>query len=170
MAIKVIAFDVFGTVFDLSWIDREEVKAYGDHIRSVPWRPLTLPAHWNVIPAHADAFSAIRMLREKYTVVTLSNGPMRLLTELSKHNGISWDAIVPIEMAQVYKPNPVAYTVVTDLFRCMPSEVLMVTANKTFGDLEAATLLGMPSYWIDRKGGKTIYDLVSHLITLLPNP
>lgn len=36
-----------------------------------------------------------------------------------------------------------AYKLVCDVFNCVPSDVMMVTANETSGDLEAALALGM---------------------------
>ncbi len=160
---KVIAFDVFGTVFDLSDVDRSEVRAYVEHIKQPTWEPLNLPKHWETLPAHYDAPGALEMLRKKYMVVTLSNGPMRLLAELNKFNGLKWDAIIPLEMARVYKPNPIAYLLPAQLFDCDINEVMMVTANKDFGDIEAAKALGMQWFWIDRKNGGTIYDVVEAL-------
>jgi 2-haloalkanoic acid dehalogenase type II len=141
--LKVIAFDVFGTVFDLSSVNRLEIKDYVSHIRGGVWEPLELPESWYTLPAHPDAKEGIERLRTKYQVVTLSNGPVRLLTRLSKHNNISWDMIIPIEMKKVYKPKAGAYYTVPELMGVLTSEVLMVTANKTFGDLEAASRCSM---------------------------
>lgn len=104
---------------------------------------MRLPTSWETLPAHPDAREGIAKLRERFIVVTMSNGPLGLLTKLSKHNGISWDAIIPIEMKRVYKPNPVAYLTICDLLDVQPSEIMMVTANEKFGDLEAAQRLGM---------------------------
>lgn len=166
MNIKVIAFDVFGTVFDLASVPREEVKAYVAHIKAPEWQPLELPVSWFDLKAHPDAKEGLELLRRRYTIVTLSNGPIRLLTELTKRNDLSWDAIVPIEMARVYKPRLEAYWTVPKLFRCMPSEVLMVTANKTFGDIEAAHSLGMKAALIRDPDGcaKDIIDLAEKLL------
>lgn len=158
--IKVIAFDVFGTVFDLSGVDREEIRAYAHHIRKPEWSPLHLPRSWETLPAHPDAAMGIKWLREKYLVVTCSNGPLGLLSRLSKHNNVSWDAIIPIEMKKVYKPNPRAYLTVCDLLNVNPDEVMMVTANKDFGDLEATDALGMQPMLIRNPGTpKTIIEL-----------
>lgn len=159
---KVIAFDVFGTVFDLSGVNRSEVREYVDHIKQTDWAPLELPERWERLPAHDDA-QAIRLLRQKHYVVALTNGPVRLITKLSKYNGISWDMIIPIECEKVYKPNKLAYIFAADLMGVSGREVMMVTANRTFGDIEAAAALGMQSYWIDRENGKTIWDLVEAL-------
>ena len=161
---SVIAFDVFGTVFDLSGIDRDEVRDYVRHIREPEWRPLTLPESWRNIPAHPDAAEGIQRLRTKHAVVTLSNGPVSLLVELSKRAGIDWDALVPIELAHVYKPRLDAYRVACDLMRVPPDRVLMVTANATFGDLEASAAVGMQSILIrGLDGPRTIIELAERL-------
>lgn len=142
--IKVIAFDVFGTVFDLSQAARDEVRSYVNHVHAAEWSPLKLPESWYLLKAHADARYGIQLLREDgYLVVTCSNGPIELLTRISKSNGISWDMLIPLEMAKVYKPNPEAYKLIPWLMGVQPEEVAMVTANKTFGDLEASAKLGM---------------------------
>jgi 2-haloalkanoic acid dehalogenase type II len=141
--LKVLAFDVFGTVFDLSQVDRSEVRAYVEHIRGPEWRPLELPESWRSLKAHADAAAGIARLRERFQVVTCSNGPIALLAEISKAAGISWDALIPLETAQVYKPNPRAYQLICDVMRVRADEVAMITANATFGDLEASGVLGM---------------------------
>lgn len=164
MAIKVIAFDVFGTVFDLSSVPHEEVREYAHHIHLPEWEPLVLPEHWKTLPAHADSAEGISLLRSKYTVVTASNGPVNLLAALSKHNGISWDMLIPIEMNKVYKPKHAAYMTICELMKVEPAEVMMVTANKTFGDLEAAAELGMVGKWIRGDSGvSTIIDLAKEL-------
>jgi 2-haloacid dehalogenase len=140
--IKVIAFDVFNTVFRLDGRPKQEVYDYGDHIKK-KWEPLKLPVEWETLPAHDDAAEGIARLRKKYMVATLSNGPLGLLAKVSKHNNISWDAIVPLELGQVFKPSIGAYMLFVEVLGFKFDEVMMVTANKTFGDLEAAQILGM---------------------------
>lgn len=161
--IKVIAFDVFGTVFDLSNVPREEIKAYIDHIKQPEWSPLTLPSSWERLPAHPDAAEGIEMLRSKFTVVTCSNGPLGLLTKLSKFNKISWDAIIPLELSKAFKPKPDAYMTVCDVLGVTPEEVMMVTANEKFGDLEASKALGMRPMLIRNDEIKTIVELAKRI-------
>lgn len=141
--IKVIAFDCFGTVFDMSGVRREELVDYANHIRKPLWSPLHLPKSWEYMPAHPDASYGLAMLREKFLVVTCSNGPLGLLARLSKNASIEWDAIIPLEMNRVFKPDLLAYLTVCQVLDVDASEVMMVTANKTFGDLEASAKLGM---------------------------
>ncbi len=171
-AIKVIAFDLFGTVFDLSTASREEIAAYGRHIKQPEWKPLVLPESWARMPAHRNAALGLYQLRHRYTVVTCSNAPAPLQIAMSKNAGISWDALVPLELLRTYKPAKAAYRLICDVTGCKPEEVLMVTANEHFGDLEAAQSLGMQSFLL--RSGKpadgcmssvdTIVDLASYLL------
>lgn len=156
--LKVIAFDVFGTVFDLSVAPHQEIKDYAKHIRQPEWAPLHLPKSWETLPAHKDSAKGIAMLREQFIVVTCSNGPLGLLTKLSKYNNVSWDAIIPLELNKVFKPNPKAYLTVCEVLDILPSEMMMVTANKDFGDLEAASKLGMQAQLI--RGSSEVKDII----------
>lgn len=160
---KVIAFDVFGTVFDLSGVPKEEIRAYAHHIRQDTWSPLFLPESWAKLPAHPDAAEGIERLRRDFTVVTCSNGPLGLLAKLSKHNGISWDAIIPLELNRVFKPDPFAYLTVCQVLEVKPKDVMMVTANEKFGDLEASKSLGMFPQLIRSGNTETIIELAIQL-------
>lgn len=136
-------FDIFGTVFSLKDIPREEIKAYVDHIRQPEWSPLVLPGHWTMLPAHSGAANAIFALRSLAFVVTCSNAPLKVQAFLSQRNDVRWAAMVPLEIWRVYKPNLRAYQSVIDCFDVAPADAMMVTANETFGDLEAAKALGI---------------------------
>lgn len=144
--IKVIAFDCFGTVFDMSTLARDDISGYVATSRDKhgeEWQPLNLSDAWYELRAHPDSAEGIRKLRRKFKVCTLSNGPFHLLEHISRNAGLVWDLIIPIEMLKAYKRHPSTYLSVPSLFRVDPSEVLVVTANPGFGDVEAATQLGM---------------------------
>lgn len=164
--IKVFAFDIFNTVFSLGGIPREEIVAYGEHIKR-PWSPLKLPEHWERLPAWPDSRPAIHRLKQYYQVVTCSNGPISLQTKLSKYNDIDWDFLIPLEERKIFKPSLLAYQPICDMMGVKPEEVCMVTANETFGDLEASAELGMHQVLITRGYGQTnlkwetSYDLIS---------
>lgn len=164
--IQVIAFDVFGTVFDLRQAERDDVRDYAQHIRQPVWRPLHLPTSWERLPAHPDSAAGIARLRTKFFVVTCSNGPLGLLAKMSKNAGIQWDAIIPLELSRAYKPEPAAYLTVCNVLAVAPAQVMLVTANKTFGDLEGSAALGMTPVLIrdtSLGGPATIPELASQL-------
>ena len=158
--IKLIAFDTFGTIFDTSQAGDGEVAAYNRHMESCrdfdSWRPLRLPDSWKTLQAFPDVKPGLAQLRSLgYRCVTCSNGPAPLLHEVSKHNGLVWDGIVPLEAARVFKPDLRAYLHVCRVWNVSPAEVMMVTANRTFGDLEAAEMLGMQPQLIRDEQART---------------
>jgi len=157
--IKVIAFDVFGTLVKLDGVPREEVKAYADHIRKPEWSPLTLPESWTRLPAFDDSRPVLKFLSKWFTVVTLTNGPVSMMVPLLKNAAIDVDMVVPLELRQVYKTDPRAYMLVCDLFRVEPKNVLMVTANEKFGDIEASRSLGMSAALVRGEEFPTLWYL-----------
>lgn len=140
---KLIMFDIFGTVFSFAGVPSEEIRAYGNHIRQPEWSPLTLPESWKSLLAHEGAKEGIDALRKLAMVVTCSNGPLATQAHLARHNDIHWDAIMPLELWRVYKPELRAYQSVSECLGFKPEETLMVTANESFGDLESAGWCGM---------------------------
>ena len=164
MSIKVIAFDLFGTVFDMSGVDRAEIRAYLEHIKKPEWSPLVLPDSWRKMKPFPDAREGFKRLTKQYLTTSLSNAPITLQCRLFVDNYLSLHFLTPLEMLRVYKTDPRAYLSVCDLFSVEPSEVMMVTANKDFGDLEAAEKLGMTPMLIrGETGPKTIIELAEQL-------
>lgn len=146
--IKVVLFDCFGTVFDMSGVGRDEVSEYVRNSRGKhgdEWQPLDLPKTWETIPAHSDSVNGIAKIREAgHYAVALSNGPAPLIATMSRNAGIVWDLIIPLELVQAYKNHPDAYRAALKIFpQFEPKHFLMVTANPDFGDVEAAGELGM---------------------------
>lgn len=149
--LKVIAFDLFGTVLDFSGVPRDEVRAYAQQLqdsRENGWKPLQLPKHWERLKAFPDAAEGLELLRTKYRVVTCSNAPLELQDVLIGNNGLPFDALIPLEANQVYKPDFRAYMTVCQILQVEPEEVLMVTANRDFGDIEGSGAAGMKSQLI----------------------
>jgi HAD superfamily hydrolase (TIGR01493 family) len=153
LPLNVIAFDVFGTVVDFAGVPREEVREYARQLRRPEWSPLLLPDSWASLPAHPDSAEGIERLRQKFFVVTCSNGPLGLMARLAKNAGLRWDAIIPLELNRVYKPDPRAYLTVCEVLNVSPAAVTMVTANKDFGDLEGSAAVGMTPVLIRGQSG-----------------
>lgn len=145
---KLLCFDLFGTVIDMANVDRDELRAYGDFLaewrRSRQWLPLELPESWATLPAFHDARDGLELLAEKgYRCVTLSNAPLPLTRAMLRHNDLTFAGIVPLEATGAYKTDPACYTFACALWGVPPCDAAMVTANRTFGDLEAAAGIGM---------------------------
>ena len=162
---KCIAFDCFGTVFDMSSVAREEIAAYVDHVRKADFSPFGFPVSWWNLEAHFDAAVGIKMLQAMgFVCVTLSNGEVGLLSTVAEANGIKFDAFINLERHRVYKPNTDAYRTVEKDLGYKPTETLMVTANPTFGDIEGAAEIGMPSQVIRQPGKpQTIIELAEQM-------
>jgi FMN phosphatase YigB (HAD superfamily) len=164
--LKVIALDLFGTVFDLSGTPREEIKAYLEHVTQPVWEPLTLPESWEHLPAYHDSKEGIERLSSKYIVVTCSNAPEDMERRLCANAGITFRIHVPF--GTCYKPDPRAYNRVCVFTHSKPEEVMMVTGNPTFahydyGDCEMARKLGMQAQLIRHGKPNTIIELAEQL-------
>jgi FMN phosphatase YigB (HAD superfamily) len=161
--VKVIAFDLFGTVFDLSGVSRDDVRAYVSHIHKPEWEPLTLPESWASLPMYPDAVEGLAKLRGMFEhVITLSNAPTILQVRLGVP--IHFTGICALDKHKVYKPKPRAYMAALVEWMVDPADCLMVTANAKFGDIEAARLLGMKSQLIRNPGcPQTIIELAEKL-------
>jgi 2-haloalkanoic acid dehalogenase type II len=160
--IQCIAFDCFGTVFDMEGIPREQIRSYVEHVRQNDFSPFVFPDEWWELKAHADAAPGIRNLQaEGYCCVALSNGSHGLLTRIAAANDIYWDHIVDLAAHRVYKPHLDAYRTVENDTSYEPANTLMVTANPTFGDVEGAAAVGMKSMIIRQGYPHTILDIAA---------
>lgn len=164
--VKVIAFDCFNTVFDMASLKESNPELIAQYVEATKgkkgedFKPHEFPPPWYDLKAHPDSKIGLYLLRYYgMKVCALSNGPTDLIVELSRKNDLQWDFIVPLELVKAYKCCPEAYMAVPQLMRVEPSEVLMVTANEKFGDLEAAKNLGMHSVLIRDSLIPTIHDL-----------
>jgi 2-haloacid dehalogenase len=193
--VKVIAFDVFGTVVDWHGSIARHVDAIGlgvDGSRfAQAWRAGYLPAMdevrqgkigwtriddlhrrildrvlaefgipmseterralnliWHRLDPWPDSVAGLTELKRRYTICTLSNGNIGLLTDLAKHAGLPWDCVLSAENFRHYKPDPETYLGVCDLFQVPPEQMLMVAAHK--GDLQAAKACGCRTAFIER--------------------
>ena len=164
MNTKFIAFDLVNTVYDISSVPEQELKNYVNQVRSPTWAPLSLPPSWEHIPLYEDSLEGLKRLQIKYKLVAMSNLPYTLIEKMARNSGIKWDHTIPIVFAQAYKPDLKTYRLIFDLCKCDPQEVMMVTANRTAGDLEAAQQLGMLPQLIREPGHPAnIMELASRL-------
>jgi 2-haloacid dehalogenase len=103
---------------------------------------------WHRLDPWPDAIPGLVRLRSEYLIAPLSNGHVRLLTNMAKRAGIPWDLILSAELSGHYKPDEEAYLTAVDLLDCRPEEVLMVATHER--DLDAASEAGLRTAYVYR--------------------
>ena len=103
---------------------------------------------WHRLPAWPDAIDGLRRLKSRFTICTLSNGNIGLLTEMAKRAGLPWDCILSAEVFKAYKPDPRTYLGVAGVFDVSPAEVMLAAAHHD--DLAAARACGLQTGYIER--------------------
>ena len=103
---------------------------------------------WHRLKPWPDAVEGLTRLKSRYTVATLSNGNVSLLTNMAKHSGLPWDVILSADLAGHYKPDPEVYLTAVDLLGLRPGELMMVAAHE--GDLNAARSVGYRTAFVHR--------------------
>lgn len=209
--IKVLAFDVFGTVVDWHKSIMREIAAMNLHVDpdkfALAWRAGYVPAMqrvmsgqlgwtsiddlhrmilddlldqfkvthlqeeekrhlnkaWHRLDAWPDTVAGLTRLKSRYTICTLSNGNIGLLTNMSKRVCLPWDCILSAEIFHKYKPDPATYLGVARIFDVDPGEVMMVAAHED--DLAHARACGLKTAYIERPeeyGCSQIKDVSPH--------
>jgi 2-haloacid dehalogenase len=195
-AVKILAFDIFGTVVDWHGSIAAEVNAMNLNVDggefALAWRAGYQPAMrrvmsgelgWTLIDdlhrmildeilekfqiRHLDEFqkrhlntvwhrlnpwpdtvAGLTRLKSKYTICTLSNGNIGLLTNMAKRAGLPWDCVLSAEVFKAYKPHPSTYLGVAKVFDLAPAQVMLVAAHHD--DLASARGCGLQTAYIER--------------------
>ena len=103
---------------------------------------------WHRLDAWPDSVDGLRRLKTRYTICTLSNGNIGLLTAMAKCAGLPWDCILSAEVFRKYKPDPATYLGVADVFGVAPHGVMLVAAHHD--DLAGARACGLHTAYIER--------------------
>lgn len=114
---------------------------------------------WHRLGPWPDAVEGLYRLKERFTITTLSNGNVSLLTEMAKHAGLPWDCVLSAEIFGHYKPDPEAYLGCARILDVAPDEAMLVAAHPS--DLRAARGAGLRTAYVDRPmeygpGGKSV--------------
>lgn len=164
--VKCVAFDLFGTVFDIRDTDRQEIRDYITHVRKPEWSPLELPKSWRDLPLFPDAAIGIRKLVDLNLYrVSCSNAPWEFTDDLFHRSGL-WYLMEATDIARSkrFKPHPDAYQSICQQFDYEPGEVLMVTGNAKSPDIKGAQDVGMQAIQIRQPGTPaTIIELADLL-------
>ena len=103
---------------------------------------------WHRLDAWPDSVAGLTRLKAKYTICSLSNGNIGLLTNMAKRAGLPWDCILSAEVFRAYKPDRSVYLGVARVFDVAPAEVMLVAAHQD--DLAAARACGVQTAYIER--------------------
>lgn len=115
---------------------------------------------WHRLRPWNDSVEGLTRLKSRFTISTLSNGNIGLLTNMAKNAGLPWDCILSAEVFRAYKPSPQTYLGVAEVFDLAPGQVALVAAHHE--DLSAARACGLRTVYVERPlefGGHHVKDV-----------
>jgi 2-haloacid dehalogenase len=109
-----------------------------------------------VWPAFADTALALRRLKQHYRLIILSNVDRTSFARSNRRLGVEFDLVVTAEDVGSYKPDPANFEALFARVRTIGVErsELLHVAQSLFHDHGPAQHVGLPSVWIDRRGGR----------------
>jgi 2-haloacid dehalogenase len=128
--------DVFNELFD------------ENQLGGSPEERAAIARQWHRLDAWPDFATALRRLRRNRICVSFTILSLSLIVDVSRRNGIDWDAVIPCEMLRVYKPLPDAYRRAAEFLAVEPREILMVACHNF--DLDAARGVGYRTAFVRR--------------------
>jgi 2-haloacid dehalogenase len=103
---------------------------------------------WHELDTWPDFPAAQAAMREAFPVVSFTMLPTALVVDVSRRNGIAWDAVISCEMIGVYKPHAQAYATAARWMALEPAQILMVACHNF--DLNAAHKAGFRTAFVRR--------------------
>lgn len=103
---------------------------------------------WHRLLAWPEVPNALKRLRSRYTVATLSNATISMLVDISRYAGLEWDCLLSAELARHFKPEREAYLKAAELLGLEPGRILMVAAH--YDDLDGAHAAGFRTAYVQR--------------------
>ena len=98
--------------------------------------------------AWPDVREGLAALRERFVVASFTLLSYRLVIDTSRHNGLTWDAVLSCEGLGVYKLLPDAYRRAAKMLQLAPEDCLMVACHPY--DLDAAAAVGFRTALVRR--------------------
>jgi 2-haloacid dehalogenase len=100
-----------------------------------------------------DSPAALADLRERFTVVALTNADLAEIAAFSRAAKLAWHLALSGELVRSFKPDPAVYALTTTTLELPPSQLLMVAAHPW--DLRAAAEQGLRTAYVARPGAET---------------
>lgn len=133
---------------DVHW---ETLKQTIDAFRLPALSPQTLDQlwrGWHRLRTWEDFPAALHTMRQLAPVISFTMLPCSLVIDVSRINGITWDAIISCQMIGIYKPHPEAYQTAASWLGLKPEDILMVACHNF--DLNAAQDAGFNTAFVRR--------------------
>ena len=105
---------------------------------------------WHRLEPWPDVLAGLGRVRQRFTIATLSNGNVELLTDMAERAGFRWHRILSAEQFKHYKPDTEVYVGAAGTLDLPMGQVMLVAAHKE--DLWAAHGLGMRTAFVPRPG------------------
>ena len=103
---------------------------------------------WHLLDAWPDFVPGLARLQQRFVCVSFTILSLSLVIDVSRRNGIAWDAVIPCEMLRIYKPRPEAYRRAASHLALRSDEILMVACHNF--DLDAARGEGYRTAFVRR--------------------
>jgi 2-haloacid dehalogenase len=104
---------------------------------------------WHRLKPWPDSVPGLTRIKTKFIIATLSNGTVRLLTDMAKHCGLPWDTVLGSDLVRAYKPDAAMYqSAIEFLGSGDPGAVMMTAAHNN--DLVNASKHGMKTAYVGR--------------------
>lgn len=106
-------------------------------------------------PAFPDSAAALAELKKRFKLVILSNIDRASFAHSNRKLGVDFDLVVTAQDVGSYKPNLAHFHVGLEKLAAMgvPKAKVLHVAQSLFHDHVPAKQVGLPSVWINRRGG-----------------
>ncbi len=103
--------------------------------------------HWLPFP---DTVEALRVLKQKFKLVIISNVDDDLFAFSAKHLQVEFDQIITAEQAKSYKPSLNNFKLAIQKIN-FPIEQILHVAASVYHDIVTAKFLGLSTVWVNRR-------------------
>jgi len=103
---------------------------------------------WHRLDPWPDSVQGLKLLKQSFSISTLSNGGTNLLSNMANYSNLPWDNIFSAETFMHYKPDPETYLGAVKKLKLKKEEVMLVAAHNN--DLLAAKLYGLKTAFVLR--------------------
>ncbi|MFQ5839082.1 MAG: haloacid dehalogenase type II [Thermoplasmata archaeon] len=124
--------------------------------RMEPSQLEALTEAWKELPLYPDVLPAMEILKDRFTLVVLSNGERSLLDALIRRVGLDghFSHILSAEEVGTYKPSPRVYQLAAVKLGLAMQDVGLVSSNAF--DVMGAKAAGLKTFWVNR--GRAVLD------------